>query len=91
MSKLCIDCKFYDAIPGDRDGVFSRCTHPESSCKSRVNGRVIHPSCSMERLVTGMCGPNAKNFEPAPEPEPKQTFVKTIVTWFSSKLPGRGE
>lgn len=85
MSKLCIDCRYYSSTKGDRDGVFSRCTNPKSSVKSRVNGRDIHPSCSSERLMTGVCGPEAKNFEPAPEPPPKKTVLETVLQWFSER------
>lgn len=86
MSFLCIDCKYYKGHPHDNKGLFSQCTHPTAACKSRVNGRDIYPSCSLERLFTGVCGPEAKNFEPAPPPSPKSNPLKDALLRLMSLL-----
>jgi hypothetical protein len=62
--RLCKDCKYLNS---HMDIIFT-CNHPEVSNKrSLVDGTIIHETCSVARLPSwGVCGPDAKLFEPKP-------------------------
>jgi hypothetical protein len=76
--KLCKDCKFYKKYwgYGGHNGIYDECTCP--SVPKKVNpvdgsGRRF-VFCTFERSDIRSCGPDAKYWEPKPEPETKEQF-----------------
>lgn len=85
QSKLCVYCKHCKREPLDKEGMWCVCTHPSVGYVSKVSGKVRYPSCSLERLNSGVCGPCGNNFEPAPPADKNPGFLGRLFSFFRGK------
>lgn len=82
QSKLCVDCKYCDRAAHDTDGLWCVCTHPSVGYVSKVNGKKRYPTCSLERLNSGACGPCGNNFEIAPATDRCPSILGKFFSFF---------
>lgn len=73
--KFCKDCKWYKRNSVD-PGEFLKCWQPSIITFNKVSGKARGAWCDIERKSHGMCGKEAKLFEP------KENILARIFSFF---------